>query len=95
LNSDLFTKDALVFKGMQSTWLYLKSKKSNYRLKFTYPDFPYFGIWSKPGATFICLEPWCGMADNNGFEGEFKAREGIRMLEAGMTFHRSFSIEIT
>src|SRR5882762_844103 len=95
LSSDLFAKDALVFKGMQSTRLYLKSRKSNYSLKFSYPDFPYFGIWSKPGATFLCLEPWCGMADNNGFEGEFKAKEGIQMLEAGRIFHRSFSIEIT
>jgi galactose mutarotase-like enzyme len=94
LNNDLFAKDAIVFKGMQSTWLFLRSRKSDYRLKFSCEGFPYFGIWSKPGAPFLCLEPWCGLADSKGFEGEFKDKEGIQALEAGMIFSRSFSIEI-
>lgn len=94
LNNDFFTKDALVFKNMKSSSLHMKSRKSDYAVKLTFAEFPYFGIWSKPGAAFLCLEPWCGLSDTQGFEGEFSAKEGIQSLEPGKTFLRSFSIEI-
>jgi galactose mutarotase-like enzyme len=94
LYDDLFQKDAIVFKNMKSGWLYLKSRKSDYMLKFSCKDFPYFGIWSKPGASFVCLEPWYGLADSDGFEGEFSAKEGIQHVKHGETFSCTFSIEI-
>jgi galactose mutarotase-like enzyme len=94
LNDDLFRKDAIVFKNMKSTWLHLKSKNSDYKIKISYAGFPYFGIWSKPGASFLCLEPWCGMADRSGFEGYLNVKEGIQTLVPEGIFHRSFYIEI-
>lgn len=94
LYETLFKKDAIVFKNMKSTYLFLKSRVSDYCLKFEYSGFPYFGIWTKPGASFICLEPWCGIADNMGFKGDLKDKEGMNSLEAGKIFARCFSIEI-
>jgi galactose mutarotase-like enzyme len=94
IEADAFKRDAIVFKGMKSRYVFLKSRKSPYSIKFDFPDFPYFGIWSKPGASFICLEPWCGLADRKGFEGELKDKEGIQMLGGGQTFSRGFSIEV-
>jgi galactose mutarotase-like enzyme len=94
LSYDLFTKDAIVFKNMRSAYIYLKSKKNKHSLKFNFSDFPYFGIWTKPGAPFICLEPWCGIADNQNFRGELKGKEGIIGLYPGNSFLRSYSIEV-
>jgi galactose mutarotase-like enzyme len=94
LHEELFLKDAIVFKNMQSTFVNLKSKLSGSSLKFEFKDFPYFGIWTKPGATFICLEPWCGIADNKDFNGDLKEKEGIIRLPQGNNFIRSYSIEI-
>jgi galactose mutarotase-like enzyme len=94
LNEELFRKDAIVFKGMRSNRMILKSKSMGSSLKFSFHDFPYFGIWKKPGAEFICLEPWCGIADNKSFEGELKEKEGIVSLNAGKNFVKSFSVEI-
>lgn len=94
LNYDLFLKDAIVLKNMRSTYLILKSKSSDHSLKFEFSKFPYFGIWTKPNAPFICLEPWCGIADNINVEGELKEKEGIIILRKGEIFDRNYSITI-
>lgn len=94
LNYELFIKDAIVFKNIQSSFLVLKSKSSDYFLKFEFPGFPYLGIWTKPNAPFLCIEPWCGLADNKGFSGELKGKEGIIELGEDKTFSKSYSITV-
>ena len=63
LNYSLFEKDALVFKHLQSNKLTLL-KKNEPVLSVQFEGFPYLGIWTKPNAPFLCIEPWCGLADN-------------------------------
>jgi len=46
----------------------------------SYPDTPYLGIWTKPGAGLICIEPWHGVADPVGFSGDFTAKPGVFMV---------------
>jgi galactose mutarotase-like enzyme len=94
LNYEYFKKDAIVFKNLKSTWINLKSNKSRYCLRFNLKDFPYFGIWTKENAPFICLEPWCGLADSENSTGNFLKKEGINILNKNQQFERSFSFEI-
>ena len=94
LADGLFERDAIVLKNMKSTEVTLRSRKSNEALKFSFSGFPFFGIWSKPGASFLCLEPWCGLADKQHFTGEFKDREGVEKLAPGTTFRRTFRAEV-
>jgi galactose mutarotase-like enzyme len=47
---------------------------------------PYLGIWTKPGARFICIEPWHGVTDRQGFSGDFREKEGVFVLPCGDTF---------
>lgn len=56
--------------------------------------FPYFGVWTKPGAPFVCLEPWQGRCDTEGYTGEFKDKDGIRALAAGASEEFSYVMEI-
>lgn len=95
LTTSLFDKDAMVFKDMVSKSLSIKNKKGDYSLTMDFEGFPYFGIWTKPNCNeFLCLEPWCGHADNAGYTGEFKDKEGIVALPAGQVFERRFSIKV-
>lgn len=93
LRYELFEQDALVFKGMASEKITLKTDKHNYGLSFEFKDYPYFGIWTKErGAPFICLEPWHGIASNVGDTGELTQKEGIIRLAAKQEFNCSYLV---
>jgi galactose mutarotase-like enzyme len=46
-----------------------------------------------PGADFICIEPWQGLADDAGFQGAFSDKAGVVTLAPGTT--RSFRMDVT
>jgi galactose mutarotase-like enzyme len=93
LNEKVFAQDALIFKGLKSSSVSLKSNSSSASLVFYFKGFPYLGIWSKPGP-FVCIEPWYGHADTVYFEGELKDKPGILSLEKGVAFSCEYAIEI-
>jgi galactose mutarotase-like enzyme len=51
----------------------------------SYEDFDYLGIWTKPqqDATYVCLEPWCGLADRSDSDGVLERKTAIQSLEPG------------
>ena len=61
LNDELFSSDAIINTSSKSKLVKLISQ--DYILKYSYPSFQSFAIWTKPNAKFICLEPWNGYAD--------------------------------
>lgn len=93
LSFDLFKNDALVFKNLESTKISLKSKKHPKYLEFDFNNFPYLGLWTKAtGAPFVCIEPWFGHADFDGFKGEFKDKAGIQSLKVNCEFICSYNV---
>ncbi|HVU96499.1 MAG TPA: aldose 1-epimerase family protein [Puia sp.] len=94
LTKDLFAKDALVLKHPASSGVALRSKKTERGLKMDYPGFPFLGIWAAPKADFVCLEPWCGIADAVDSSQELTEKEGIQRLESGETFGRSWTLTL-
>ena len=93
LNYALFEKDALVFKQLNSNEVTLKNKDKAI-LKVNYDHFPYLGIWTKQNAPFLCIEPWCGLADSNNHNGDLEEKEGMNHLPAGEDFLRAIRIEV-
>lgn len=93
LNYALFEKDALVFKQLKSNEVVLKHLDKNI-LKVNFDHFPYLGIWTKQNAPFLCLEPWCGLADSIDHNGNLEDKEGINHLPAGEDFLRAIRIEV-
>ena len=93
LNYALFEKDALVFKQLNSNEVILKNKDKSI-LKVNFDHFPYLGIWTKANAPFLCVEPWCGLADSSNHNGDFEEKEGMNHLPAGEDFLRAIRIEI-
>ena len=58
-------------------------------------DFPYLGVWSVEAThPFVCLEPWYGRCDAEGYTGELKDREGVGTLPAWESWEKSYSITI-
>lgn len=94
LSDELFTKDAIVWKHPRSAYAELYSEKKRSGIRVHMKGWPYLGIWKKPGAGFLCIEPWHGLADFQSHQGALKEKEGIRMLRSSETFETTYSIEI-
>lgn len=95
IHKGLFDRDALIFRGLTSNWVKLASTKSDHAVTLHFEGFPYLGIWAKPDAPFVCLEPWYGHADAATASGEFLEKEGIQVLEPKDTFTCAYTIEIS
>jgi galactose mutarotase-like enzyme len=82
LADSLFQDDVIIFDQIRSRSV---SYGADYgpRIQVGFPDSPYLGIWTKPQADFICIEPWHGVADPVGFSGDFRAKPGVFTLAAG------------
>lgn len=94
LTRDLFTKDALVFKDLKSRMVTIKSNKHQHSLSVEFPHFNYLGLWAKPGADFLCIEPWLGCADSEGDNKDIRQKEAIQKLSVGHVFEASFYISL-
>ena len=93
LTDALFADDALV-------WTALASQRVTYgtatgpQLEIAFPDTPYLGIWTKPGARFVCVEPWHGHADPAGFDGDFRDKPGVFEIAPGTEKHIAMRVTL-
>ena len=93
LQKDLFYDDAIVFKNPKSEMISLISEKTLRGLKFRFEGFPFLGIWAAKDAPFVCIEPWCGIADSVGHNQEIEKKEGIIALEGEAEWVKSWMVE--
>ncbi|WP_315760359.1 aldose 1-epimerase family protein [Sphingomonas sp. Y38-1Y] len=82
LADELFAIDALVWKRIVSQSVQYGAVDGP-QLIIDFPDTPMLGVWTKPGAAFVCVEPWHGIADPQGFAGDIWAKPGIRRVSPG------------
>ncbi len=94
LTKELFARDALVFKGLRSSGITLRSARTERGLRMDFPGFPFLGIWAASGADFVCIEPWCGIADSVDSNQQWTEKEGINRLEAGGNFERTWKLTL-
>lgn len=93
LSLSLFEKDAIIIEELNSNSVSLASGNEKV-LTVHFPDFNYLGFWTKPGAPFICIEPWNGLADPTNTDHELTTKEGIILLNPGEIRSYSYSIRI-
>ncbi len=92
LHPDLFEDDAIIIDDLASHSLSYQSPDGP-RLEVAFENLPKLGIWQKPGAAYICIEPWAGIADSAGFEGEFADKRSVISLAVGDA--RQFTMDVT
>lgn len=92
--ADLFDHDALIFDDAQIEWAAIGYPDGKPYISISCEGFPNFGIWSVPGAPYICLEPWMGRCDDFGFTGEISEKPGVISLPSGETFLKSYTITV-
>ena len=86
LKYDYFKVDALVFKNIDFNKVALAHRDGQRILELEFDKAKYFLLWTKPGAKYICLEPWCGIQDIVGSDYDITRKEGIISLPKGDTY---------
>ncbi len=93
LRDDLFIDDALIFDRLSSRRV-TYGAAAGPRIEVCFEDFPTLGVWTKPGAGFICIEPWQGFSDSVGFSGDIRDKPGIALIDPGASLRLGMSIAL-
>lgn len=82
LTDDLLAKEALCFLDARSQSLrFIAPGGEAVRLEME--NFPHVALWSRPPASFLCIEAWTGHGDPEGFAGDISAKPSMHILPAG------------
>ncbi|MEG3163523.1 aldose 1-epimerase family protein [Sphingomonas sp. PB2P19] len=93
LRDDLFATDALVWDDVKSHAVIYGAPQGPH-LAIAFPDTPKLGIWTKPGAAYVCVEPWHGIADPTGYTGDYRDKPGVFEVAAGDTKRIAMSVTL-
>lgn len=90
-----FDHDALVFDGEGVTAIGLCDENGSEYVRVECGA-PVWGVWSMPdnGASYVCLEPWYGLCDYEGFEGDISERPYTNVAEPGETWKGGNTIKV-
>lgn len=93
LSHEMFDPDAIVMRGLTSSYVDLLSKKNDSCIRFYFSDFEILAVWSLQDkqANFVCLEPWNGIQKDFVLEHE---KMGVLKLNANETKTYSCTIEV-
>ncbi len=95
LSVETFSHEALIFndKQVSAATLLNKQKQPVARVESSAPVWLF---WSPQGVhtPFVCCEPWYGLCDHKGFEGDVAERPYMNRLGANATWKGGYSIEI-
>jgi len=89
----LFRDDAVIFDEVKSRTV-TYGAVTGPKIRVSYPGSAYLGVWSKPGAPFVCIEPWRGIADPEGFAGDFRTKPGVFTVSPGATTAITMTISL-
>lgn len=93
ISESTFDKDALIFSSLKSKSVILNNLKRNKKINFYFGDAPFFAIWAKPNAPYVCLEPWHGINDSYEKKADISEKRGIEKLGAGESFSFSWTAD--
>ena len=93
LSKELFEKGSLALEAPTSTYAELVGSDGVPYLREHFGKTPMLWLWAKPGAEFVCIEPWSGSDERYPTE-ELENKKGILRLSPGESFTLPVDIEI-
>ena len=93
LAPDTFARDALIFDGLKSRGAALV-RRNGRNVHVDFGGAPCLGLWARPGAEYVCIEPWYGVDDRWDADGDFTHKERIQSLEPGAEFAFPVTVKI-
>lgn len=94
IGKHMFDRDALIFDDEQIEEVSILRPDGSVYLTMESEGFQSMGIWAKPGAPYVCLEPWVGRCDNEGCTKELEKKPGFKILQPGEVFMKDYWIRV-
>ena len=94
LKEEYFAVDALVFRTLKSRGVTLRGGKAGHTVRVDFPEHDVLMFWTKPGANYICIEPWCNHPDFVDAPLAIDQKDGFMRLAPGETITRSHTITV-
>lgn len=94
LKTEYFAVDALVFPTLKSRSVTLVNSVNDRKIKVDYEGMSTFMLWTKPGAEYICLEPWCNCPDFVDSDQQIEHKPGMMCIQPGETVVKTHTIHI-
>lgn len=95
VTKDVFNEDALILSDIKSDNITLNLSEGNKKIIFNLGAAPYLGIWAKPGAPYVCIEPWYGVNDSQEKKDDFSQKDAINSVESGKVFNFTWKAEFS
>lgn len=95
ITKDVFNEDALILSGVKSEYVTLRSDRHERTVRFNLGNAPYLGIWAKPGAPYVCIEPWYGVNDSQVKKADFSQKDAINAIQPNEVFNFTWSAEFS
>ena len=94
ITPESFIHDAYMFHKLKSSFVTLKKQGETPDICVTFYDAEYLGILAKPGAPYVCIEPWSGINDFRGRTGQLSDKEHMISLAAGEQYCFRYDIQV-
>jgi galactose mutarotase-like enzyme len=94
LSVNIFDADALIFKGVTAKTISLVRDGYGPEVTVSTGGAPHLGIWAKPAARFVCIEPWYGYADSVHATGRLNDKPGMMWLSPEAEFQAQYSVTV-
>lgn len=75
--------DTIIFSMLRSGSVSLLHRETGRGMRLDFHEFPMVAFWTKPGAPFLCLEPWQGCAAWDNETGKFEDKPFCTVLRPG------------
>ncbi|MCQ8278289.1 aldose 1-epimerase family protein [Acetobacteraceae bacterium KSS8] len=94
LDPALFEDDAVILMQPASHSVRFEAAGAPLSLRIGWHGMNALGIWSKPGAAFLCIEPWHGFASPEAFDGPFEDKPGLMRIAPGASAALGWSVAV-
>ena len=96
ITNTTFAEDALLLEGCNIASIALLDINGKEVLSVGCLQAKVFGLWApnKPNCPFVCIEPWCGIADKSGYNGDISDRDNIYGLLPNNSYEFRYNISV-
>lgn len=94
LSDTLFNEDALIFANIDFDWVRLRKKNEDKGVIVRFNNYPNLALWSKPGADYVCIEPWLALPDSEDEALELNEKSNYKSIVPNTKFSIAIETEI-